>query len=107
MISWAYERMLADLAHADGLAIGLKNDPDQAEQLLPSFDFSVDERRFVYQERDELVPLIKADKPVFEAEYNLQTSQSCTQGATIGYSSMRKNLAFDAPRWPCAVGEES
>lgn len=98
--------MLAGLAHADRLAIGLKNDPDQAEQLLPSFDFSVDRRRFEYQECDELVPLIKADKPVPEAEYNLQTSQFCTQATTIGYSSMRKNLALDAPRWLCVMGEQ-
>ena len=99
----AYNRMLAALAHADGLAIGLKNDPDQVEQLLPSFDFSVDEQCFEYQECDELVPFIKADKPVFEVEYNLQTSQFCTQAAALGFSSMRKNLALDEPRWPCAV----
>jgi hypothetical protein len=99
----AYNRMLAALAHADGLAIGLKNDVDQVGQLLPYFDFSVDEQCFEYQECDELEPFIQAGKPVFEVEYNLQTSQFCTQATALGFSSMRKNLALDAPRWPCPV----
>lgn len=99
----AYNRMIAALAHADGLAIGLKNDPDQVEQLLPSFEFSVDEQCFEYSECDELQPFIAAGKPVFEVEYNLQTSQFCSKATALGFSSMRKNLDLDAPRWPCAV----
>jgi hypothetical protein len=99
----AYNRMFAALAHADGLAVGLKNDGDQVGQLLPSFDFSVDEQCFEYQECDQLKPFISADKPVFEVEYNLETSAFCAQATALGFSSMRKNLALDAPRWPCAV----
>lgn len=96
--------MLARLAHADGLVIGLKGDPDQVEQLLPSFDFSVDEQCFECQECDELVPFSKADKPVFEVEYNLRTSQFCTRATALGFSSMRKNLALDVPCCPCTGG---
>ena len=66
----------------------------------------MDEQCFECQERDELVPLIKADKPVFEVEYNLQTSQFCTQATALGFSSMRENLALDAPRWLCVMGEQ-
>jgi hypothetical protein len=100
----AYNRMLAALAHADGLAIGLKNDVDQVADLLPYFDFAIDEQCAEYDECSELVPFIKADKAVFHVEYNLTTAQFCPQTVALGFSSMRKNLALDAPRWPCPGG---
>ena len=80
----AYNRMLAGLAHADGLAIGLKNDVDQVGQLQPSFEFSVDEQCFEYTECDQLKPFITADKPVFEVEYNLKTTAFCTKATALG-----------------------
>ena len=39
-----YNRMLADMAHERGLAIGLKNDLGQADELADLFDFSVVEQ---------------------------------------------------------------
>jgi hypothetical protein len=96
-----YNEMLAGLAHADGLAIGLKNDVDQASQLLPYFDFSIDEQCVEYDECSELVPFIQAGKAVFHVEYNLTLAQFCLQTDPLGFSSIRKNLALDAPRWPC------
>ena len=39
-----FNRMLADLAHERGLAIGLKNDLGQADELAGLFDFSVVEQ---------------------------------------------------------------
>lgn len=64
-----FNRWLADEAHARGLAIGLKNDGDQAEELAPWFDFSVNEECHFYEECDQLAPFLSAGKPVFNAEY--------------------------------------
>ena len=97
----AYNRMLASLAHADELAIGLKNDVDQVPDLLADFDFSVDEQCAEYAECAQLSPFIAAGKPVFHVEYTLAPAEFCPQTTGLGFSSMRKNPALDAPRWPC------
>jgi hypothetical protein len=94
-----YNTMLAQLAHQRGLSIGLKNDLDQIPQLVNDFQFAIDEQCFQYQECDQLQPFVQADKAVFEAEY--QPGQFCAQAKSMGLSTIRKNLALDAPRWPC------
>lgn len=97
----AYNRMLASLAHADKLAIGLKNDVDQVPDLVDDFDYSVDEQCAEYDECAQLSPFIAAGKPVFHVEYTLAPAEFCPQTTALGFSSMRKNPALDAPRWPC------
>ncbi len=97
----AYNRMLAALAHADGLAIGLKNDLDQVPQLVSAFDFAVNEQCAEYSECETLKPFIAAGKAVFHVEYDLPLSEFCPQTTGLGLSSMRKNTSLDAPRWPC------
>jgi hypothetical protein len=96
-----YNLMLAGLAHNLGLSIGLKNDLGQVSQLVGVFDFSIDEQCFQYSECDQLLPFIKAGKAVFEVEYQLSNDQFCAQASAMGFSSMRKNMALDPPRWPC------
>jgi hypothetical protein len=97
----SYNRMLATLAHADHLAIGLKNDVDQVPDLLADFDYSIDEQCAQYDECAQLSPFIAAGKPVFHVEYSLPLAEFCPQTTALGFSSMRKNTALDAPRWPC------
>ena len=97
----AFNHMLADLAHAAGLAIGLKNDLDQIPQLVADFDFAVNEQCAEYSECDLLKPFIAAGKAVFHVEYNLPLTEFCRETTALGLSSMRKNLSLDAPRWPC------
>jgi hypothetical protein len=99
----AYNRMLAGLAHADGLAIGLKNDLDQIPQLLPSFDFAVDEQCAEYSECAELEPFVRAGEAVFEAEYNLPLSGFCAQSTALGFSAILKDTDLDAARQSCPV----
>jgi hypothetical protein len=96
-----YNRMLAQLAHSRGMSIGLKNDLDQVPQLVTDFQFAIDEQCFQYQECDQLLPFVRAGKAVFEVEYQLGDDQFCAQARAMGFSSMRKNVALDAPRWPC------
>ena len=97
----AYNTWLAQEAHARGMSAGLKNDLDQVTQLLPSFDWALDEQCFQYQECDLLTPFIRAGKAVFEVEYSLNTSQFCPQADALNFNSLRKDLALDAARTAC------
>jgi endo-alpha-1,4-polygalactosaminidase (GH114 family) len=65
----AYNRNLANEAHERGLTVGLKNDGDQATELVEYFDFSLNEECHQYGECDQLQPFLDAGKPVFNAEY--------------------------------------
>ncbi|WP_329180965.1 endo alpha-1,4 polygalactosaminidase [Streptomyces sp. NBC_01477] len=97
----AYNRMIAGLAHARGLAVGLKNDLGQVPQLLRDFDFSVDEQCAQYDECGRLSPFIAAGKPVFHVEYELKPARFCPAVRKLGFSSMAKHLSLDAWREPC------
>ncbi|MBV2152973.1 endo alpha-1,4 polygalactosaminidase [Kitasatospora sp. SUK 42] len=96
-----YNRMLAQLAHERGLAIGLKNDLDQIPALLPDFDFAVNEECSQFDECDRVSPFVKAGKAVFHVEYKLDTDQFCAKTKALGFSSMQKKLDLNAWRKPC------
>ncbi len=96
-----FNTWLASAAHARGLSVGLKNDIDQASQLVGSFDWALNEQCFEYNECSTLAPFTKAGKAVFEVEYNLSTSQFCPQAVSLQFNSMKKNLDLDAPRTAC------
>ncbi|WP_167151888.1 endo alpha-1,4 polygalactosaminidase [Streptomyces sp. MBT27] len=97
----AYNRMLAGIAHARGLAVGLKNDLQQIPELVPDFEFAVNEQCAQYDECAKLTPFVKADKAVFHVEYELPTKDFCAESDKLGLSSMRKNLKLDVWRQPC------
>jgi hypothetical protein len=95
-----YNRQVADLAHRYGLAVGLKNDVEQAATLAPSFDFAVNEECAKYHECAELSVFIKAGKPVFHVEYG-SGNGFCATTKALGFSSMRKKTELNAWRQPC------
>ncbi|NBH05483.1 endo alpha-1,4 polygalactosaminidase, partial [Amycolatopsis sp. SID8362] len=97
----AYNRMLAGMAHELGLSIALKNDLGQVRDLVADFDFSVDEECAELGGCPLLTPFVEAGKAVFHVEYNLEPARFCAETTALGFSSMRKNRALDAPRWPC------
>lgn len=97
----AFNRNLATAAHAAGLAIGLKNDLDQAAALAPAFDFAVDEQCAQYRECDALRVFTSAGKPVFHAEYDLTTTAFCPVTTPLRFSSIRKHVSLDAWREVC------
>lgn len=96
-----YNRMLAQLAHERGMAIGLKNDLDQIPALLADYDFAVNEECAQFNECHRLTPFIQAGKAVFHVEYKLGTERFCAQSKALGLSSMQKKLELDAWRKPC------
>ena len=93
--------MLADLAHERGLAIGLKNDLGQADELAGLFDFSVVEQSAEFDECHALQPFLDRGKPVFHAEYHLERDEFCPVARRLGLSSIRKKLELDAWREAC------
>jgi hypothetical protein len=97
----AYNLALAEAAHARGLAIGFKNDVDQASQSEPFFDFAINEECFTYNECGPLVTFINHGKAVFQAEYALNLNEFCPEANALGFSSIKKNLNLGASRQTC------
>jgi hypothetical protein len=97
----AYNTWLATAAHSRGLSIGLKNDLDQVNDLVSSFDWALNEQCFQYNECGALAPFTKAGKAVFEVEYSLQPAQFCPKAIAMQFNSMKKGLDLDAPRTAC------
>ena len=97
----AFNRWLADAAHARGLAVGLKNALSMAMQLEPKFDFAIVEQCFYYRECGLTAPFTEAGKSVLVVEYDLSRSQFCDRARRIGVAAMRKHVSLDAWRRPC------
>lgn len=97
----AYNKFLANEAHARGLSAGLKNDLDQVKDLVPYFDWALNEQCFQYNECDLLTPFVKAGKPVFVTEYKLSTSQFCTKANSMNFNAIKKDLNLTAARQAC------
>jgi hypothetical protein len=96
-----FNRRVADLAHRNGLGVGLKNDVEQAAELAPAFDFAVNEECARYDECGALKVFTDAGKPVFHVEYDGSTGSFCPGTRALRFSSMKKKLALDAWREPC------
>lgn len=64
-----YDEWIAREAHALGLAVFQKNDPEQAGMLERYFDGVLDEQCNQYHECSSFRPYLSAGKPVLNAEY--------------------------------------
>jgi hypothetical protein len=100
-----YNRFVASAAHARGLSVGLKNDSDQLADLLPSFDWMLDEQCFQYGECDALAPFVAADKAVFEVEYGAASLATtiCPQANADNFDTLIKpaDMSVTASRVAC------
>lgn len=96
-----FNRWLANESHKVGLAVGLKNDPDQVAALVRWFDFAVVEQCFKYDECERYAPFIRAGKPVFVAEYGTALSKFCARAKTLRFTAARYPLLLDGRRWAC------
>ena len=97
----AYNTWLARLAHDRHLSVGLKNDLGQVNDLLPYFDWALNEECFTYQECELLVPFISAGKAVFGVEYSLDPASYCPQANGMDFDFISKHLELDAWRLAC------
>jgi hypothetical protein len=85
------------------LAIGLKNDVEQAGQLAGVFDFTVNEECFRYGECAALQPFIEAKKPVFHIEYSARTFKNfCKSEFPLKFNFSAKGVVADAYQEVCS-----
>ena len=102
-----YNLWLAEEAHRRGLSIGVKNDEEQVEDLLPYFDWALTEDCFVGEWCEAMTPFIDAGKAVFAAEYTDEMSldeflrEVCPEAKALGFSAILKNRDLDAYRAAC------
>jgi hypothetical protein len=82
-----YNKAIASYAHYKGLSVGLKNDVEQIQQLVSSFDWALNEECFAYNECAGYSSFINARKAVFNAEYNGKTTAFCPKAKAMGLSS--------------------
>ncbi|MGB9639514.1 MAG: endo alpha-1,4 polygalactosaminidase, partial [Anaerolineales bacterium] len=96
-----FNRWLAQEAHQRGLSLGLKNDPEQAAQLEPVYDWSVTESCFSQSWCGMVAPFLSSSKPVFAIEYTDEwdvqrfQAQICTPNLHPGISVILKHRELD------------
>ncbi|KXS17656.1 glycoside hydrolase family 114 protein [Gonapodya prolifera JEL478] len=96
-----YNRFIADAAHSNSLLVALKNCQALGPQLVPWYDFAVTEQCAQYEECDSSSPFVKANKAVFNIEYNLDVAAFCSSSVAMNIDAQLKKLALDAPRTFC------
>jgi len=97
----AYNVWLANAAHAANLDVALKNDLEQVGDLLPYFDWALDEQCNQYNECDKLLPFVQSGKAVMEVEYHLASTKFCPQDNSLNFNGMKKRLNLGVWREPC------
>ena len=99
-----YALWLADEAHQRGMAIGMKNAPDQVKDLIDHFDFAITEDAFVFGWAEKMLPFIEAGKPVFAAEYDdtgVNFGAACKSAKELGFSIIQKHRILTSYRVTC------
>lgn len=97
----AYNRMLAEEAHAQGMSIGLKNDVDQIPELVDYFDWALNEQCFQYNECGNYEIFVSKNKAVFGVEYSGDPAVFCPQAKDSKLSWMKKQLSLEVWRQGC------
>jgi hypothetical protein len=93
----AYNRYLADTAHAHGLSIGLHNTTQQIADLAGWYDFAIAEGCLESADCGAYTPFKALDKPVFHVEYDRISSEIhiCNAGRDFGYNTIIKTYRGD------------
>ena len=96
-----YNTWLAKAARSRGLSIGLKNDLGQIGDLLPFYNWALNEQCFQYDECAPLTAFVAANKAVFGVEYSGNTTTFCPKANALNFDWLKKHLALDASRVAC------
>jgi len=96
----AYLAALSEVAHARGLAIGLKNGIEVLGEAAPLVEFAVNEECLTYHECSAYAPLLRSGKAVFHVEYHGSLKSICAH-VPKGFSTVRKHLGLSAWRKAC------
>ena len=104
-----YNQRLANLAHTYGLTVALKNDLGQLADLLPYFDYAINEQCFEFEECDNnpapgYAGWVAAGKAVFQVEYRRSPRRFCALANAANFNSIKKsgNFRLRDRKWkPC------
>lgn len=98
-----YNKFVANMAHSLGISIALKGDIEQAVDLVPYFDWVLNEECAQYKECDlhDLSAFTRAGKAVVEVEYKTATTAFCSVANTRNWNGYKMPLNLDGGRWPC------
>jgi hypothetical protein len=104
----AYDQALANMVHGYGLTVALKNDIGQRAELMPYFDYVINEQCFQYDECDKdpspgYPAWIAAGKAVFTVEYRGSRRRFCPPANAAGYSTIKKSANFSLRDRPYRV----
>ena len=98
----AFNRRVADEAHARGLAVGLKNGGGQVADLVDWYDFALNEECHEFEECSDFEPFIAAGKPVLNVEYRDSRGKArelaedvCPQANAAGLRTLILPLELD------------
>lgn len=98
----AYNRFLADSAHAQGLLVGLKNAVALVPDLVGKFDFAINESCYHYRECGAYQNFIAHGKAVFIAEYRQQANGAwCLDAARNRFSLQYFRRGLNSVGTPC------
>lgn len=101
-----FNKWLANEAHKRKLSIGLKNDMGQIKELLPYYDWALNEECYEYGECELYKPFIKANKAVFGVSYlknSKKIADACKQANKLNLDYQIKNLDLDAGKIDCSL----
>lgn len=73
----AYIRALADAAHAEAMAFGLKNATEALPRVMEHVDFAVNEECHAYDECGAYSDLLRSGRPVVNLEYSGDPATIC------------------------------
>jgi len=97
-----FNRWVARQVHGRGMAVALKNDGRQADELVHAFDFAIVEQCFQYHECGFYRTFVRDHKAVFEAEYEQSPRQYCKTARALRFSAIHKSYDLFARPWqPC------
>lgn len=90
-----FNRWVAQTIHKYGMSVALKNDLEQAQDLVNDFDFAVNEECTQYSECASLQPFTSANKAIFNIEYK-KSSKACTNAKKYKMTTLFKTLNLNA-----------
>lgn len=99
-----YNLWLANEAHRRGLSIGLKNVPELAARLEPTFDWALTEDCAAQGWCDRMAPFVRRGKAVFMVEYTdtgVTREKVCRVARQNGFFAALKRRELDAWRRTC------
>lgn len=97
----AYNSAIARLAHRYKLAVGLKNDLDQAGSLVSLFDFAVVEECVQFNECERVRVFTRRRKPVLVVEYETSLSTLCSEAKRLKFSGLLQTRELNSSGTNC------